>query len=219
VLRPPTPALQKSLSAAFDAQIRSARRHGRLNRRRHPLAAADSTGLESQHCSTYYGQRCGRRKRRFPKVSQLVDVQSHLALAAVVERGPGPDDPAFHPLARQAHRRHRFPILLADAGYDGEDHHQFLRQRLGVCGIMPPTRGRPAQSRDHQPDGPHRRAMQAHWPILKPLYGQRWQVETRFSMEKRLLGSALRSRLRRNQDREAALRPLTLNFMILEGDP
>lgn len=149
----------------------------------------------------------------------MIDTASHLCLAAHVERGPKPDDPAFHPLARAAHQRHPFAILLADAGYDGEAHHRFLHEQLQVVGIIPPRRGRPAHGADHVPPTPHRRHLHQCWDLLQPLYGQRWQAETRFSMEKRLLGSSLWSRLTVNQTREAYLRPLTLNCMILEGDP
>jgi Calx-beta domain len=46
-------------------------------------------------------------------------------------------------------------------------------------------------------------------------YGQRWQVEIAISRNKRLLGSALRSRSSEAQARECLLRDLTHNLMIL----
>ena len=177
------------------------------------LAAIDSTGLESRHVSTYYGQRCGQKKRRFPKVSVVVDVKTHLCLAAAVERGPGADDIVFHRLAREAHDRHTFTHLLGDAGYDGEHHLAFLHRTLDVIGWIPPRRGRPSLDPHHQPPGPYRRRLHRLWPVAK--YGQRWQVETQVSMLKRLLRSALTSRRRHSLDREIHLRLLTLNLMIL----
>jgi hypothetical protein len=51
------------------------------------------------------------------------------------------------------------------------------------------------------------------WP--KGLYGRRWQVETFFSMIKRLLDSFLRAASWPAQHREMCLRVLTLNFMIV----
>jgi hypothetical protein len=56
------------------------------------------------------------------------------------------------------------------------------------------------------------------WPSGSPkkTYGQRWQVETVFSMVKRLLDSALTARSYSSQNREAALRFLTHNLMILK---
>ncbi len=178
----------------------------------------DSTGLESRHVSTYFGQRSRRRYRRYPKVSEVVDSRSHLALAAVVDRGPKPDDIEFHSVVRQAYARHRFLALAGDVGYDGEHHHRFLH-RLGVLGIIPPRRGRPSHSPDHRPGGFYRRFWHDYWEAARPHYGQRWQVETRFSMEKRLLDSCLTARRRAAQDREAYLRVLTLNFMLLGPAP
>ncbi|WP_428940981.1 transposase [Fontivita pretiosa] len=130
-------------------------------------------------------------------------------MAAVVDRGPKPDDLEFRPLLKAACRRHPFRTLLAECGYDAERHHRFLHDTLGVIGIIPPTRGRPAKNPEHLPRGLHRRFLHQHWPGIKPLYGQRWQSESYFSMSKRLLDSFLRSRKRANQDRELHLRNIT----------
>jgi len=180
-------------------------------------AAVDSTGLESRRCSAYYVRRCQRNaghvKRRFPKLSAVVDTRSHLFLSAIVDRGPKPDDLEFRAVVRAARRRHRFLVLLGDAGYDGEPHHRFLRRDLRVRGVMPPIRGRPRKDPRRPPTGRHRAALARHWP--KRLYGQRAQVETDFSMLKRLLDSAVRSRRRYAIDREIILRVITINLMIL----
>ena len=63
------------------------------------------------------------------------------------------------------------------------------------------------------PAGRYRREMLDNFP--KKTYGQRWQVETAFSMLKRPLGSALRSRNHRAINREIILRVLTINLMIV----
>jgi len=177
------------------------------------VVAVDSTGMESTNASTFFGRRCGRRYTRYPKLSAVVDVKTHLFLGVVIDRGPKPDDTEFHRLARQAHRRQRFRFLLADAGYDGENHHRFLYGQLGVLGVIPPMRGRPGRRADHVPVGLFRAALASRWPIKA--YRQRWQVETVFSLLKRLLGSAVRCRTRHAIDREIFLRILTLNLMIL----
>lgn len=176
------------------------------------LVAADSTGLNASRCSEYFTRRSGKKKRHFPKVSQAVDTGSHVTLAAVPERGPSADDRAFERLSVEAHRRVPYRAPAADAGYDAERHHTFLRERLGVIGVIPPTRGRPAKPRDRPPGGFWRRFLHAHWP--RGLYGQRWQCETRFSMEKRKLGPGLISRREDAQDAEQVLRAVTLNLML-----
>lgn len=183
----------------------------------HHIASSDSTGYESGHVSAYYGRRCGQKKHDFPKVSELIDTRSHLALAAIGERGPSPDDRAFHRLVEQAQGRGSFNILLADAGYDGEPHHRFLSQH-GVFGIIPPKRGRPRH--DHAaPGGMTRGYLYHRWEEFKPLYGQRWQSETRFSMNKRKLGSFLRGRSDAAHQRECQLRTITLNLMLEPHPP
>ena len=55
--------------------------------------------------------------------------------------------------------------------------------------------------------------MQRRFP--KDLYGQRWQIETVFSMLKRNLGAALRAPRYHSPAREIRLRVLTHNLMIL----
>jgi transposase len=146
----------------------------------------------------------------------VIHTGSHIILAAVVDRGPRPDDLEFHRVVCQAHARLPFDTLLADAGYDAEPHHEFLQQ-MGVAGIIPPRRGRPPKKPDHVPGGRHRQQLASDWP--KEAYGQRWQVETDFSMLKRLMGSAVRSRRRHAIDREIVLRVLALNLMIIWRPP
>ena len=180
---------------------------------RSELAAIDSTGMNAGSASTYFSHRTGRRYHRFPKVSAVIDVKKHLVLGVIIDRGPKPDDLEFHRLARQAYRRHPFDALLGDVGYDGEHHHRFLWEKLGVLGIIPPTRGRPAKSPLHRPPTFYRRFIADHWPLA--IYGQRWQIECEFSMLKRLLDDNVRSRVSNAIDNEVMLRILTLNLMVV----
>ena len=84
------------------------------------------------------------------------------------------------------------------------------REQCGIRSLIPALTGRPTNK---LPSGRWRRVMATRLHITR--YGQRWQVETTISMFKRLLGSALRSRKKRHQRREAFLKTLTLNIMIL----
>lgn len=171
--------------------------------------------MTTGRASLYYTRRTGRRRRRFPKISAVVDVSSHLVLGVLVDRGPKPDDIEFHRVARQAHARHPFKALLGDVGYDGEHHHVFLHQTLQVIGIIPPARGRPPKGPHHVPTGFYRRTLFEHWPA--DIYGRRWQIETGFSLLKRLLDDRLRAHTQHAMDREIVLRIITLNLMIIAG--
>jgi len=55
--------------------------------------------------------------------------------------------------------------------------------------------------------------MQQRFP--QRTYGQRWQIETVFSMLKRDMGAALRARTYHSQNHEIRLRVLTHNLAIL----
>ena len=105
--------------------------------------------------------------------------------------------------------------MLGDAGYESEGFHRLCREQLGIESIIPTThRGRPRDDGDINPvNGKYRQLMKELFP--KELYGQRWQIETVFSMLQRNLGSAVRSRKHYNQTREIRLRVLAHNLMIL----
>jgi len=179
------------------------------------LAAIDGSGFESRHVSDYFMKRqnmTGKRVQhiRYPKVNLLCDCSSHMTLAIEVGRGPSPDIIYFFKTLMEALKNSKIKTLLADAGYDSERSHVFAREELGVKTIIPALIGRPTKN---LPKGRWRRVMKTRFN--KEKYGQRWQVETVFSMIKRKLGSALTARKYHSQCRELRLKALTLNIMIL----
>ena len=194
-------------------------RKAKLLKRRSKLAAMDSTGLETRHVSDYYTQRCDRhrshRKRRYPKLSAVCDTANHLILGVFIDRGPQRDHAEDEETLLAALTHQWIKTLLADAGYESERFHDVCRRDLGIRSIIPTTqRGRPRKDGKPRPiNGHYRRLMQRRFP--KQLYGQRWQIETVFSMLKRNLGAALRARRYWSQGREIRLRVLTHNLMIL----
>ncbi len=152
--------------------------------------------------------------RRFPKMGLVCDCDSHLILAAVSGRGPTPDHPHLIEALRDAAARRRIDTLLADAGYDAEWVHEFLRDELDIRSIIPPTIGRPT---DKLPKGRYRRQMAKYFkrPPGRRRYGQRWQVETVFSMIKRRLGETLSARSYHRQNRALLLKAVVHNILIL----
>ena len=183
------------------------------------LVAVDSTGLEAGHISKYYVRRKHPRKpgeyehthyRRWPKLSVSADCGHHLILSVMTTRGPSPDVNMFKDVVLPAVRRHRIRDLLADAGYDSEANHRFARERCNVRSIIPAKRGR---SIAVPLRGKYRRQMQVRFP--KKRYGQRWQVETVFSMIKRNFGEAVYARSYHAQCREMMLIVLTHNIGVI----
>ena len=194
-------------------------RKAKLLKKRSKLAAIDSTGMETRHVSSYYTKRCGRhkghRKHRYPKLSAVCDTSNHLILGIVIDRGPLPDYIEDERTLIEAIKQQPLTTLLGDAGYESERFHDVCRRDLGVRSIIPTTqRGRPrADGKPLPVNGHYRRLMHTRFP--RNLYGQRWQIETVFSMLKRNLGSSLRARQYHSQAREIRARILTHNLAIL----
>jgi hypothetical protein len=115
---------------------------------------------------------------------------------------------------RAARERRQIQAVLADAGYDAEWVHQFIRDELDMRSFIPPTAGRPT---DKPPAGRYRRAMRTYFrrPKQRRRYGQRWQVETVFSMIKRRLGECVNACSDRRQRRAMLLKAIVHNILIL----
>lgn len=195
----------------------------RLLPKRTPLSAIDSSGFEAHHVSHYFVRRRARGPdqalqnmtyRRFPKLGLVVDCRTHFILAAVSGRGPSPDHPHLIEAVLGARARRALETLLADAGYDAEWVHRFVRDELDMRSLIPPEIGRPSAK---PPTGRYRRAMRTYFrrPKQRRRYGQRWQVETVFSMIKRRLGATVNARSDRRQRRAMLLKAIVHNVLIL----
>ena len=206
--------LSASANRLLDATIRRAMKR----RRGVKLAAVDSSGFESHHVSRYFVRRRSRvpglwqttTYTRFPKLGLVCDCHNHLVLSTLLKRGPSPDINQLRDTLSPALSRVSIGTLLADAGYDSEGNHVFARETCGIGTIIPPKHGRPSA---HPPTGRYRREMSERFD--RETYGQRWQVETVFSMIKRNLGSSLRGRSYWSQCRDMMLMALVHNITIL----
>jgi len=220
-LRLPGPqgVLQDRLSRDHGHPGRYAQPRRRGKRRpRVKRAAVDSSGFEAHHTSHYFVRRRAKGRkhwqittyRRFPKLAILTDCSNHLVLAALAGRGPGPDITHFERIVCQGCPRVLMETLLADAGYDAEWVHCVAREDLGIRSLIPPKVGR---STDKPPTGHYRRLMSQRLHLTS--YGQRWQVETTFSMIKRRLRSPVNARSYWSQCRALMLKALAHNVLIL----
>lgn len=129
---------------------------------------------------------------------------------AITTRGPSVDVNQFCKTLKPATEKLRINRILADAGYDSEGNHRYARQCHHIDTIIPAKHGRPTTK---LPSTPYRRQMRTDFN--QELYGQRWQVETIFSMIKRNYGSALRGRHYWSQCRDMLLLVLTHNIAII----
>jgi hypothetical protein len=183
--------------------------------------AIDASGFESRRISPYFVRRRDRSSgrpttsyyTRFPKLGLIGDCQTHLVLAAYPTRGPTPDVHQLAETFKQLPMNVTLLRLLADAGYDSEANHQLLRGEHGILSLIPPEHGRPSTK---PAKGKYRRLMQRLFKQRNRIhFGQRWQVETIFSMIKRNLGHAITARSYWSQCREMLLLVLVHNLMIL----
>ena len=187
------------------------------------LAAIDSTGLETSQVSPYFVRRRSRDKdarnpwqtttyTRYPKLQLVCDCNTHLALAAMPETGPSPDVSRYQAVLWLTLVCSFVRVLLADAGYDSEPNHVFARENCFVRSIMPATHGRPLLDPTQSLRGRYRQQMRQHRDYR---YGQRWQIESVFSMIKRRLGAVVLGRSDNTRNAEMMLKVLTHNIMIL----
>ena len=199
-------AFEKLLAAIFS----NARTIGMLEEESE--AAIDSTGLETHHISCHF-VKCSKRpsyfRRTWPKITVVCDTQTHLIASCIVTRGPSYDYGLFQEPLSRACKQLPIKRILADAGYDSESNHRIAREIFGLeTMINLNLRGskRPLE-------GKYRRQMSNEFD--EKIYNNRWQIESLFSRNKRLLGSALRNRTDASRERECLLRTLTHNLMII----
>jgi hypothetical protein len=181
------------------------------------VISVDSTGFESHHASQHYRYRRARDPHTLvampdhPKMTWVVDNDSHLIGGVWVGRGPSYDFGTLEPALRQAMGHLRAAALLADSGFDSEHNHRVAREELGIPRTLIDLNRRGFST---PPKTRYRRQM--HRRPGRRLYGQRWQIESAVSQHKRRLGSALRARSRDAQHRECLLRVLVHNLAIVQ---
>lgn len=211
--------VKKSFQRLITATVQRARK-AKLLGRRVRLAAMDTSGFEARHASRYYawrrkkagkhGRKCAVSYRRFPKLGVVCDTTSHFCLAARASQGPRPDFGDFRPLLVDAQARAGVKSIAADAGFDSEANHELARDELGIQSLIPAEHGRPPAG---EPAGRYRKQMKRH--LGQSRYGQRWQVETVYSMIKRLGGEVVNARTYWRRCRLLLLKVLTHNISIL----
>ena len=199
-------AFEKLLAAIFS----NARTIGMLQQESE--AAIDSTGLETHQISHHF-VKCSKRpsyfRRTWPKITVVCDTRTHLIAGCIVTRGPSYDFGLFQEPLSQACKQLRIKRILADAGYDSESNHRVAREIFGIETMIKLN----LRGSKRQPSGNYRRQMNKEFD--KKIFNNRWQIESLFSRNKRLLGSALRNRTDASRERECLLRTLTHNLMII----
>lgn len=117
------------------------------------------------------------------------------------------DNVDFKPLVERTSDIMPLSIVVADKGYDSEENHVFVRERLHAFSIIPPRYQDVPVWRTH---GRYRKQLERGYSRV--LYNQRNKDETIISVIKRLFGEHITSRLVRTQNRELTFRCIAYNM-------
>ena len=127
----------------------AARRMGNTVRpRRRARVAVDATGLAQGAVSTFFVRRLYHHTgqplpwRHWLKWLVTVDVDRQLLLSQTARRGPWNDCANLPALVEAANQVVPIGVVLADAEFDSERNHTYIRQQLHARSIIPAKRGK-----------------------------------------------------------------------------
>src|ERR671930_961543 len=166
----------------------------------------DSTGFKITHASQYYSERV-RLRRKYIKLSLTAYVLQQIICTVKIRRAPTRHDNIdFGLLITRTSEILPLSVVTADIGYDSEDNHILIRERLHAYSVIPARYdGTPIW----KTQGRYRKQMKRRYSKL--LYSQRNKDETIVSVIKRLFGQHVTSRLVRTQNRELSFRCIAYN--------
>jgi Transposase DDE domain len=177
---------------------------------RHIFTGIDATGFKITHASEYYSSRSilKRRKKKYTKLSFGADVLKQIICDIKIRRAPTRHDNIdFKPIITRIAKINPLPVVVvADKGYDSEENHILVREKLNGFSIIP---SRYENVPIWKTKGTYRKEMKRGYN--KILYNQRNKDETIVSVIKRLFGEHITSRLIRMQNRELTFRCIAYN--------
>jgi Transposase DDE domain len=147
--------------------------------------------------------------RHWMKWVVAADLNQRFLLSQIARRGPWIDCANLPAVIEAASQLTRIGLVLADAEFDNERNHSYIRQRLGAQSVIPAKRGKktwrvraaPAEMRRAFPQRVYRRSV---------------MIESPFSSPKRKLAARAPSRSLRKQMPQTLLLGLSLNLYRLK---
>jgi hypothetical protein len=172
--------------------------------------AVDATGLASGAISTFFVKRAkdrgnGFEWRHWLKWLVVVDTKRRAIVAQQARRGPYNDCATLRPLVNTASQAIPIGCVLADAEFDSERNHQYIRKQLQAASIIPAKRGKSTWRIQGV-----RAQMRKRFPRRK--YGQRALIESVFSAVKRKLSARAPGRSTETQRLQALLLGIAYNI-------
>jgi hypothetical protein len=191
-------------------RLRGLRKKGRRRAR----VAVDATGLAQGAVSTFFVRRMhhhGQKPlpwRHWLKWVVVADLDQQFLLSPIARRGPWNDCANLPAVVGAASRGTRIGLVLADAEFDSERNHTYVRQQLGAQSVIPAKRDK-KHWRVHGVRAEMRRAFPQ-----RP-YRRRALIESVFSAVKRKLSARAPGRSLPMQVRPALLLGLSFNLYRL----
>lgn len=191
-------------------RLRGALRKGRRRAR----VGVDATGLAQGAVSTFFVRRLhhhGQKPlpwRHWLKWVVVADLDQQFLLSQTARRGPWNDCANLPAVVKTASQQTRIGLVLADAEFDSERNHTYIRQQLGAQSVIPAKRGKKTW-RVHGVRAEMRRA------FPQQLYRRRALIESVFSSVKRKLSARAPGRSLSMQVRQALLLGLSFNLYRL----
>jgi hypothetical protein len=175
---------------------------------RHIFAGIDSTGFKLTHASEYYTERAKLTRRKYTKLSIGADLLQQIICNIKIRRAPTRHDNIdFKPVITKTSEILPLSIVVGDRGYDSEENHIMVREKLGSFSVIP------ARNEDipiWKTYGRYRKQMKRGYS--KTLYHHRNKDETIISVIKRLFGEHVTSRSVKTQNRELSFRCIAYNI-------
>ena len=174
---------------------------------RHIFTGIDATGFKITHASEYYTNRAKLRKKYAKLSIGGADVIKQIICKVKIRRAPAKHDNIdFKPIVTRIAKIKPLSVVVADKGYDSEDNHILVREKLNGFSVIP---SRYENVPIWKTRGKYRKEMKRGYN--KILYNQRNKDETIVSVIKRLFGEYITSRLIRMQNRELTFRCIAYN--------
>jgi hypothetical protein len=192
-------------------RLRGVRKKGRRRAR----VAVDATGLAQGAVSTFFVRRMhhhGQKPlpwRHWLKWVVVADLDQQFLLSQMARRGPWNDCANLPAVVQAASRETRIGLVLADAEFDSERNHTYIRQQLGAQSVIPAKRGKKTW-RIHGVRAEMRRA------FPQRCYRRRALIESVFSSVKRKLSARAPGHSLAMQARQALLLGLSFNLYRLK---
>lgn len=203
-----------TIDRAVGETVRRLRGTHRKGRRRSRVGV-DATGLAHGAVSTFFVRRMhhhGQKPlpwRHWLKWVVVADLDQQFLLAQLARRGPWNDCANLPAVVETAAQRAPIGLVLADAEFDSERNHTYIRQQLGARSVIPAKRGKKTWHL-HGVRAEMRRAFPQH------IYRRRALIESLFSSVKRKLSASAPGRSLRMQQRQALLLGLSFNLYRLK---